>query len=53
MLEDVFPVNPNSAAVAGLQTRPADRIEDDDIRNWLDEAKDGVVYVSFGSVSLI
>jgi hypothetical protein len=51
MFEDVYPVNPNSAMVAGLQTRPAKSIADKNIKKWLDEASNGVIYVSFGSVS--
>ena len=50
VFEDSFPELPNTAWVAGLQTRPAKRIEDDGVRKWLDEAKNGVVYISFGTV---
>jgi hypothetical protein len=51
LFEDVYPVNPNSAMVAGLQTRPANPIKDKHIRKWLDEASNGAILVSFGSVS--
>lgn len=33
VLEDTYPRNPNSINVGGLHTRPAERIEDDEIRD--------------------
>ncbi len=50
VFEDNCPENPNTARVAGMQTRPAETIKDPEVKKWLDEAENGVVYVSFGSV---
>jgi hypothetical protein len=52
VFDDIYPVNPNSVTVAGLQTRPAKTIQEKSVRKWLDGAKNGAIFVSFGSVSL-
>ena len=51
LLEANVPKEPNTAWVAGLQTRPAKSIEDGEVKAWLDEAEHGVIYVSFGTVT--
>ena len=46
-------VGPNTALVGGIHTREADPENvPEDVREFLDEADEGAIYVSFGSVSL-
>lgn len=52
VLESVFPRNANTALIGGLHVkRTVDPIKDEDLKKWLDEAEEGVIYVSYGSVS--
>ncbi len=36
-----------------IYDRPAQRVDDKQLQQWMDEAKDGFIYVSFGSVSTV
>ncbi len=49
IMDSVRPINPNTAFVGGLHLRPPKPLPDD-LKKWMDDAKEGVVYVSFGSV---
>ncbi len=52
VFEDNAPVNPNTVRVAGMQTRPAKPVEDRKLGDWLDGAEGGLIYISFGTVSI-
>jgi len=49
LMNGMRPVTPNVVYVGMMQCRPPKKLPDD-IQKFMDEAKDGVVYVSFGSV---
>ena len=53
LFDDVRPLGPNQARVGGIHLRPPRNLSSDhpDLSRWLDSAVNGVVYVSFGSVS--
>ncbi len=51
IFDGVRPMGPNSADIGGIHLRPAREIEDEELRAWLDGARDGFVYVSYGTVS--
>ena len=51
VLENIYPTNENTAMVGGLHVREAEEIKDKELKKWLDEAKDGAILVSYGSVS--
>ncbi len=43
---------PNTVEVGGIHCRPARPVEgDDELRDWMDSAKDGFIFLSFGTVS--
>ena len=50
VLDAVRPMNPNTVLIGGLHTGKGLKQLPEDLKKWLDEAKEGVVYVSFGSV---
>ncbi len=50
IFDNVRPINPNTAMVGGLHLRKAKPLPDD-LKKWADDATEGFVYVSFGSVS--
>ncbi|TRY73509.1 hypothetical protein TCAL_01550 [Tigriopus californicus] len=49
LFDGVRPTNPNTQFIGGIHTRPAKPLTGL-LRNWVDESRQGVVYVSFGSV---
>lgn len=49
LMNGMRPVTPNVVYVGMMQCRPAKKLPDD-IQKFMDEATEGVVYVSFGSV---
>ena len=53
VFEGVYPTNANTALVGGMHVRDAKPIEDEELKQWMDEATDGIIYMSFGSVRKI
>ena len=51
ILDGVRPLNPNTIQVGGLHAVPPKPLTGD-LRKWIDGAEHGVIYVSFGSVSI-
>ncbi len=50
MFDSVRPFNPNTDFVGGLHLQKAKPLPDD-LKKWVDDAKEGVIFVSFGSVT--
>lgn len=50
MFEYVAPLNPNTALIGGIHCRPPKPLPKD-LQSWLDNATDGAILVSYGSVS--
>ena len=52
LLDGVRPLNPNTIQVGGIHAAPPKPLTGD-LKKWVEEAQDGVIYVSFGSVSIV
>jgi glucuronosyltransferase len=52
IFDSVRPINPNTAFVGGMHLHDPKPLPAD-LKKWADDAKDGFIYISFGSVSAI
>ena len=52
VIEGARPVNPNTIYVGGMHAKAPSPLTGK-LQKFVEEAKDGVIYVSFGSVSLV